>query len=311
MSGIGEALSRSLKEPAAWECPLSTTALQRDPDLIEVIVRLLSGETLLEKVMAKDTKIAEIERLLRSTGGEREDLKFFVDGTQLAPTDAIGETEVVNGSVINMVRVKKPKPKPKPVAVVRAVSSDSDDWRCTCFTNECIFHVLKSGRRIGTKMQNLKEGDLVHTGAASLEDRFRRVTRIWRCPVPQHKAHTVELRPGCRLTTGHPVQVAGAAGHWSRPESCGKVEETEEPFVYTLELEGHVDTVLVGKDEKKAMICAALGVYCGESFGWNLFTRKTRPCDTHPCKKCEVAVVPSLNFATVTQEMLAVRYPPY
>jgi hypothetical protein len=66
-SDVGEALSRSLKDPDDWVCPRSSDALQRDPDLVEVIVRLLSGETLFEQVMSRDTKIAEVERLLRST----------------------------------------------------------------------------------------------------------------------------------------------------------------------------------------------------------------------------------------------------
>ena len=91
---------------------------------------------------------------------------------------------------------------------------------------------------------------------------------------------------------------------------------------------------------------AALGVYCGEGFGWNLFTRslrvvwlrvsdgclvalkagssgpltatadravprKTRPCEQPNCAKCAVAVVPSLDFRNVTSDMMAVRYPPY
>ena len=310
---IGEALSRSLKDPDDWMCPRSSAALQRDPDLVEVIVRLLSGETLFEKVMARDTKIAEIERLLRAQG-EREDLKFFVDGEELPTTTAIGEANVVSGGIIiSLVRVKKPKPKPKPVVTRRAISPDSDDWRCTCFTNACVFHILKSGKQVQRSMRDLKEGDMVLTGAAKIEDQYRRVTRIWRCPVPTGIASTVELQPGCRLTTGHPVLLGdlGEKSRWCRPESIGMVEETQEMFVYTLELEGHVDTVLVGRDTKKAVLCAALGVYCGESFGWNLFTRKTRPCDSHQCSKCEAAVFPNLNFTAVTPEMLRIKYAPY
>lgn len=313
-SDVGEALSRSLKDPDDWVCPRSSDALQRDPDLVEVIVRLLSGETLFEQVMSRDTKIAEVERLLRSTKGEREQLKFFVDGEELATTTAIGDTSVVSGSIISLVRVKKPKPKPKPVVTRRAISPDSDDWRCTCFTNACIFHILKSGKQVQTvqrSMQDLQEGDMVLTGAAKVEDQYRRVTRIWRCPVPTGIASTVELQPGCRLTTGHPVHLGGKQGRWCRPESIGTVEETQEKFVYTLELEGHVDTVLVGRDKQNAMLCAALGVYCGESFGWNLFTRKTLPCDVHQCRKCDVAVVKNLNFAAVTPDMLAIKYAPY
>ena len=277
--------------------------MQRDPDYLEVIVQLLSGETLLEQMMTRDTKVGEIERFLRSKG-EREDLKFFVNGAELTTTTAIGETDVITGSVINLVRVKKPKPKPKPV-VIRREDSWDDTCRCTCFTPSCVFQVLKDGQQQQVKMCQLQEGDVVHTGASSPQERYRRITRIWRCPAG--KSETVEVAPGCRLTTGHPVMLKG---QWCRPESLGKVERTFESFVYTIELEGHVDTLLVGL-RKTAVICAALGVYCGESFGWNLFTRKTRPCDKAGCKKCAVAVVPHLDFTAVTPEMFEVQYPPY
>ncbi len=307
---IGEALSQSLLEPSKWECPPSSDALQQDPDLVQVIVRLLSGETLFEKVMTRDTTIAEIERRLRAEG-EREILKFFIDGAEVTTATALGETSVVDGNIISLVRVKKPKPKPKPVVTARARSSSSEGWRCTCFTNDCMFHILKEGHELQKTMQDLREGDMVLTGAAKIEDQYRRVTRIWRCPVPTNLASTVHLRSGCRLTTGHPVQIAGKKGEWCRPENVGIVEETREAFVYTIELEGHVDTVLVGKDKKNAILCAALGVYCGESFGWNLFTRKTKPCDARPCKKCDVAVFPNLNFSAVTTDMLEVKYKPY
>lgn len=304
---LGQALWHSMQAPEDWSCPNpSTSSMLRDPDLVEVIVRLLSGETLLEKVMAKDTKILDIEVLLREKG-EKEDLKFFVDGEELARTRLLAETAVMEGSVISLVRVKKPppKPRPKPVAVARAWSPDS--VRCTCFTDSCVFHVLKSGRPVQKSMRQLKEGDMLHTGSPVREEQFRRVTRIWQCPTLGESA-TVEVIPGCRLTTGHPVKMGGT---WRRPESCGEVELTHERQVYTIELEGHVDTVLVGRSMQEAVVVAALGVYCGESFGWNLFTRKTRPCEQPNCAKCAVAVVPSLDFRNVTSDMMAVRYPPY
>ena len=81
---------------------------------------------------------------------------------------------------------------------------------------------------------------------------------------------------------------------------------------YTLELEGHVDTVLVGAQREASVVCAALGVYCGESFGWNIFTRKTKPCQKWPaCDKCHVAVMPALDFTNVTSDMLKQLYKPY
>ncbi|CAE7892637.1 unnamed protein product, partial [Symbiodinium microadriaticum] len=189
--------------------------------------------------------------------------------------------------------------------VARAWSPDS--VRCTCFTDSCVFHVLKSGRQVQKSMRQLKEGDMLHTGSPVREEQFRRVTRIWQCPTLGESA-TVEVLPGCRLTTGHPVKMGGT---WRRPESCGEVELTHDRQVYTIELEGHVDTVLVGRSMQEAVVVAALGVYCGESFGWNLFTRKTRPCEQPNCAKCAVAVVPSLDFRNVTSDMMAVRYPPY
>ena len=36
-----------------------------------------------------------------------------------------------------------------------------------------------------------------------------------------------------------------------------------------------MDTVSVGSNLETAVVCAALGVYCGKDFGWNIFTRKT------------------------------------
>lgn len=47
-----------------------------------------------------------------------------------------------------------------------------------------------------------------------------------------------------------------------------------EEKVYSLELAGHEDTILVGG----MVLVATLGCFCPPEYGWNAMTRKTRPC---------------------------------
>lgn len=93
-----------------------------------------------------------------------------------------------------------------------------------------------------------------------------------------------------------------------KPEDICKGVTTLEQVVYQLEVEGHVDTALVG-----GVVCALLGRYCGEDFGWNIFTRKTVNCDMHPCTKCAKAVVLGLSFdySKLPKHMLNARFKPY
>ena len=135
-----------------------------------------------------------------------------------------------------------------------------------------------------------------------IEDRYRRVTRIWETMVGNF-VKTATLSSECRLTLGHPVL---SHGQWCKPEDVAVPCDTFEEAVYTVELEGHVDTILIGD-----VVCAALGVYCGEDFGWNIFTRKTVRCDRQPCSKCKLAVVEDIDFATVDASMMSERYQPY
>jgi hypothetical protein len=176
---------------------------------------------------------------------------------------------------------------------------------CNCFTGHCLFEVRKAGGTIITeprKMSDLRVGDVVATGAPSAEDAFRRITRIWPSAVPTKTADIVELAPGCYLTDNHP---ALKQGKWSPAGSLGRAEKQAVDIVYGIELEGHVDTVVGG------VVCAALGVYCGPSFGWNIFTRRTTFCDSWPCAKCDVAVDTSIDFANIVPQDLDARYTPY
>lgn len=269
---------------------------------LSVSVQLMSGDKVFDRVMSKTSTVAELAALLRQEG-ESEDLKFFVQGTEVAADVRLGDTQVARGSVVQLVRIKRPPP-----VVTRRTSSP--DWNripCTCFTDFCEFHVLAaSGQNTLKFMRDLREGDMVRTGSSVESEKYRQISRIWRCAAGP--TETVEVEPGCKLTVGHPVRVNGS---WCRPETCKAPSCSFEEHVYTLELEGHVDTVLVGSDGA-AVVCAALGVYCGEAFGWNIFTRKTRPCRRWPdCDKCRVAVMPQLDFANVTSHMLVKRYKEY
>lgn len=300
---LGQAFLKSLRDPGAWTCPSPTqNGLGGDSMKLSVSVQLMSGDKVFDRVMSKTSTVAELAALLRQEG-ESEDLKFFVQGTEVAADVRLGDTQVARGSVVQLVRIKRPPP-----VVTRRTSSP--DWNripCTCFTDFCEFHVLAaSGQNTLKFMRDLREGDMVRTGSSVESEKYRQISRIWRCAAGL--TETVEVEPGCKLTVGHPVRVNGS---WCRPETCKAPSCSFEEHVYTLELEGHVDTVLVGSDGA-AVVCAALGVYCGEAFGWNIFTRKTRPCRRWPdCDKCRVAVMPQLDFANVTSHMLVKRYKEY
>lgn len=100
-----------------------------------------------------------------------------------------------------------------------------------------------------------------------------------------------------------------ADGRWRRAESFGSPRLSREAFVYGIELEGHVDTVLVGEGE--GVVCAGIGVYCGPDFGWNVFTRKTARCDLAACAACDICVDVTRDMAAVTTADLAAEYAPY
>jgi len=146
---------------------------------------------------------------------------------------------------------------------------------------------------------------MVRTRRGKGRDCYRRVQRVWAHHWARH-VETFELAPGCRLTPGHPAMWNG---RWVKPEALTTGEQRFEEFLYQLEVEGHVDTALVG-----GIRCALLGCYCGEDFGWNVFTRKTVKCDKQPCPKCAKAYLPGLDFnpSKLPKHMMPpARFDPY
>jgi len=80
-------------------------------------------------------------------------------------------------------------------------------------------------------------------------------------------------------------------------------------MLISLELEGHEDVVLTGRDR---VAVAALGLFCGPKFGWNLYTRKTTRCPG-ACAICDVQCVPWIDFGAriknTSDEQYAVQWP--
>ena len=143
-------------------------------------------------------------------------------------------------------------------------------------------------------------------GTASKRGCFFRNARARNTHVEATLNHpfAAQVAAGCFLTPNHPVRFGGA---WRRAGELGAVEHRGRGVVYGLELEGHVDTVLVGD----GAVVAAVGVYCGPAFGWNVFTRKSARCDRLRCAACDVCVDAALDFSKVAPADLDVEYAPY
>lgn len=184
--------------------------------------------------------------------------------------------------------------------------------RGVCITGDSLVKCLdlQSGRSITKPLSTVSVGDLLETGQTPGSDantKWRRVARLW--PAEAESRAVFQLSEGCRVTDNHPVFIDGK---WQLPGKLGRVV-TRSGRVYGVELEGHVDTVLVG-----GIVCAGIGVYCGPTFpadGWNIWTRKSTYCDQHftptGCAKCRVAVHPNMDFGSVTKNDLQKRFPPY
>lgn len=196
----------------------------------------------------------------------------------------------------------------------RSPSPDSDaSWYsdASCFTERCTFRVLTTGGGEATRAtRELRAGDLVRTGATRHKggpDAFRHITRIWRTELPAgREPRVVVLGEGCEVTDNHPVK---RGGRWAPAGKWAEAAPRSESAVFALELEGHVDMVLVGGE-----VCACIGAFCGEEFaagGWNIFTRRTTFCDCQPCAKCAAAVDETIDFSNISRRDLAVSYPAY
>lgn len=271
--------------------------------LIDISVQMLSGEIVLDTQLSASSKVKDLRDLLNTPDQSEYNLVLVFEGSQLADTECLGMLDLTSGDAIHLVREEKPKPKPPPPPPRERSVSPNCSRCCSCFTGDSTATVLGSDdKEVLRSFADIREGDRVRTGARDLADRYRRVTRMWPCLVGEF-VQTVTLSQGCRLTTGHPVLWRGK---WRKPEDISGVCETFEEVVYTIELEGHVDTILVS-----GIVCVAMGLYCGEEFGWNVFTRKTTYCDRQPCAKCAVQVIEGLDFSSVDASMMEVRYEPH
>lgn len=286
----------------AWE--------RRDPSEadIEVSLCLPSGDELLRQWVTARSPVRALKTALINAGETKFDFDLCYMGQQLCDTDMISECNGFHsGDVITVVRKEKPPPPPPPRA------SWDGNCHCThgrCFTPDSVVRVLQGGVEVKRFFKEVKVGDMVRTGPGEGLGFFRRVQRVWKhLPHPSDEPlPAYDLAEGCRITIGHPALVNGI---WRRPETICKEIASFETVVYQLEVEGHIDTVLVGSSS--GVVCALLGCYCGEDFGWNVFTRKTVRCDNQPCKKCSKAYIPGHTFdhTKITSRMLEARYEPY
>eukprot|EP00928_Gymnodinium_smaydae_P034628 TRINITY_DN244_c0_g1_i1.p1 TRINITY_DN244_c0_g1~~TRINITY_DN244_c0_g1_i1.p1 ORF type:complete len:541 (-),score=60.97 TRINITY_DN244_c0_g1_i1:75-1565(-) len=275
---------------------------RNDPDEreIEVSLQLFSGEELLRPRVPLRSTVARLRRELVAAGETEFDLEFSFLGEVVNDNDIISRFNgFEDGCIVNVLR--KDKPPPPPPCYKREYSPPC------CFSADSVVRVLRDAKEVQCQFSQVKVGDLVRTSQASHDGVFRRVQRVWAHPCDP-PLETFEVAQGCRLTLGHPFVRNGS---WRRPESVCKAAASLEPMVYQLEVEGHVDTVLVGSS--RGVVCALLGCYCGEDFGWNLFTRKTVRCDKGACKKCDKACLPGLSFdeSKITEQMVRARYEPY
>eukprot|EP00747_Dinoflagellata_sp_TGD_P149784 gnl/TRDRNA2_/TRDRNA2_177054_c2_seq13.p1 gnl/TRDRNA2_/TRDRNA2_177054_c2~~gnl/TRDRNA2_/TRDRNA2_177054_c2_seq13.p1 ORF type:complete len:333 (+),score=43.40 gnl/TRDRNA2_/TRDRNA2_177054_c2_seq13:102-1001(+) len=278
---------------------------RRDPSEadIEVSLCLPSGAELLRSWIPARSAVKALKAELINAGETEFDLDLCYMGQLLCDTDVIGECNGFHsGAIITVVRKQKPPPPPSP--------RHRNQGFYRCFTPDSVVRVLQGGIEVKRFFKQVKVGDMVRTGPGQGLGFFRRVQRVWEHPPDprEEPLAAYELAEGCRITTGHPALVNGI---WCRPESICKEIASSETVVYQLEIEGHIDTVLVGSST--GVVCALLGCYCGEDFGWNLFTRKTVHCDKQPCKKCSKACLPGLTFdhTKITQQMAEARYEPY
>jgi len=266
---------------------------------------LPSGHELLRTWVCARDPVGALKAALINAGETEFDLDLIYMGQLLCNTDLISEVNgFCNGSMITVVRKEKPPPPSPPSRTSYNYSYNR------CFTPDSVVRVLEAGVEVQRVFKQVKVGDMVRTGPGQGLGFFRRVQRVWKhLPDPlEEPLAAYELAKGCRITVGHPALVNGI---WRRPESICKDIASLETVVYQLEVEGHIDTVLVGSSY--GVVCALLGCYCGEDFGWNIFTRKTARCDKQPCKKCAKACLPGLTFdhTKLTQPMVEAWYEPY
>eukprot|EP00747_Dinoflagellata_sp_TGD_P044958 gnl/TRDRNA2_/TRDRNA2_143563_c0_seq1.p1 gnl/TRDRNA2_/TRDRNA2_143563_c0~~gnl/TRDRNA2_/TRDRNA2_143563_c0_seq1.p1 ORF type:complete len:355 (+),score=29.30 gnl/TRDRNA2_/TRDRNA2_143563_c0_seq1:156-1067(+) len=271
--------------------------------LMVQVVAALTGELVYESAWHTRPTVERLRCSLEKKAIDVSYTDFVVEGL----VRSAGPLPFGSEDVLTVQLVQRPPPSPPPprqrLPSQTFCSSRGDFQGDGCISGDSMVMVLEGCKEVPRAMDAVHVGDLVLSGAEGTQEGIRRVTRIWPCLAHGGTASMVELSAGCRLTANHPVL---HQGRWQRAGSLGKTSTQPMDLVYGLELEGHVDTVLVG-----GVVCAAIGIYCGQEFGWNIYTRKTVPCDVVACTKCSVAVDPGIDFSNVTENDLQERYQPY
>lgn len=173
--------------------------------------------------------------------------------------------------------------------------------------------VLGDGRRTA-RIEDLRPGldaVMTHTGTAA------KVARIYAYDASE--VECVRLLERFWITPEHPVFHEGC---WVRPAELAPAvgyPSHRVKRVFNLELHGHADTVLCVHDgqqplplrEQRPVIVSTLGKYCGEEYGFNIFTRKTVRCPG-ACAQCDSVYMPSAPFARgPTVREVEMRFKPF
>jgi len=159
---------------------------------------------------------------------------------------------------------------------------------------------------VNTNDSDEKNTDNDNDVQIELEPIFRSVLRIWKCPMFE-EIEVTQITPHCALTRMHPVRFQN---RWHPPSTVTDPVIRYERYVYSIELNGHEDTIDVD-----GVLCSTLGLYCGTEWGWNLCTRKTVRCihqttkQILDCSICDVICEPNINFNELKVSMLSQIYP--
>lgn len=69
------------------------------------------------------------------------------------------------------------------------------------------------------------------------------------------------------------------------------------PDMYSFELEGHDDTIVLGGHGGNVVVSCTLGKYLGPCFGCDVWTRRSTRCN-ESCIQCDSVFVPDISFGS-------------
>jgi len=83
------------------------------------------------------------------------------------------------------------------------------------------------------------------------------------------------------------------------------------PDMFTFELEGHDDTIVLGGTGNCLVVSCTLGKYLGPRFGYDVWTRRSTRC-TGACVQCDAVFVPGARFDSCMDPMMRKKtYPEF